>query len=177
LLLFAAGSLYPHYSANRFPRPASGKTADAILILAGGDKRILTGLEAFRTGLGRQLHVVGTGHSVVPASIIPGYDRLPASEQGRIHLEGWSETTLENAISAKSIVRESGYRSLILVTSDYHMPRAFLALRKAVPDSVAISVIPVRSEWKGGDARWRKAKLFLVEAWKYWGYRLLLRWE
>jgi uncharacterized SAM-binding protein YcdF (DUF218 family) len=176
LCLFGFGSIYPHYSASHLPSSGSSKF-DAIFVLAGGEKRIATGLDAFKEKRGEQLFVLGTAHSALPQTIIPGYAELTEQERRRIHIEGWSETTIENAVSAKGIVNEHGLRSLILVTSDYHMPRAYLALRNAIPGQVMIVVMPVRSEWRGGDARWRKVRLFMVEAWKYWGYRLLLRWE
>jgi uncharacterized SAM-binding protein YcdF (DUF218 family) len=174
--LLAFGSIYPHYSASRFPQAGKGKT-DAVFVLAGGENRIVTGLDAFRNGMGDQLFILGTGHSASPESILPGYADYPAELKRRIHIEGWSETTLENAASAKGIVAERKLRGIVLVTSDYHMPRAFVALRKAIPDSVRIETLAVPSHWKGGDARWRKIRLFLVESWKYWGYRVLLTWE
>ena len=46
LCLFGFGSVYPHYSATRIPSAGSGKF-DAIFVLAGGEKRIATGLDAF----------------------------------------------------------------------------------------------------------------------------------
>ncbi len=172
----AFGAIYPHFSATRFPVPGSAKL-DAVFVLAGGENRIGTGLNALREGKGDQLFILGTGHSVVPESILPGYDDFPAEFRRRIHIEGWSETTLENASSAKEIVGDRKLRSIVLVTSDYHMPRAYVALRNTIPEPVRIVVLPVRSEWKGGDAHWRKIRLFLVESWKYWGYRILLLWE
>jgi uncharacterized SAM-binding protein YcdF (DUF218 family) len=177
VLLFLFGSAWPHYSASKLPEAAGGGKPDAILVLAGGEKRILAGLAALKKGKADRMFVLGTGHSVQPREVIPGYDSLPEPIRSRIELEGWSETTLENALSAKGIVKERGLRGVVLVTSDYHMPRAYLALRHAIPESVPIAAMPVRSEWRGVDARWRKARLFLGEAWKYWGYRLLLRWE
>ena len=93
-----------------------------------------------------------------------------------LHVEGWSENTLENAFSAKSAVGEGKYSSVILVTSDYHIPRAVLAFRKVLPKDVALSAIRVRSEG-GAGASWPWARRHFIQGWKYWGYRVLLRWE
>jgi hypothetical protein len=57
------------------------------------------------------------------------------------------------------------------------MPRAHLAVRTILPASVSIEVIPVRSEWKELGAFLRTLRLFFVEGWKYWGYRIFLYWE
>ena len=70
-----------------------------------------------------------------------------------------------------------GYREVILVTSDYHVPRAYLAMRKILPPDVSISVSPVVSNWRRKGAWHRLPRLFLVEGWKYWGYLIFLRWE
>jgi hypothetical protein len=35
----------------------------------------------------------------------------------------------------------------------------------------------VRSEWKERGAFLRTLRLFFVEGWKYWGYRIFLYWE
>lgn len=177
LLALAAGSAWPHYSATRLPRPAPGERADAVVVLAGGEHRIEEGVRAWRAGAGRELYIVGTGPQTPVSAIVPGYGGFDGEVRKRIHVEGWSETTLENAVSVKGIVAEHSIRTLVLVTSDYHMARAHLALSTTLPTAVRILPLPVKSEWKGSDASWRKARLFLFEAWKYWGYRLLMRWE
>ena len=80
--------------------------------------------------------------------------------------------------SAKTAAEERGYTSVILVTSDYHVPRAWIAFRRVLPPRVALHVLPVRSEgWGSAGAAWRTARRYFLEGWKYWGYRLLLRWE
>ena len=92
-------------------------------------------------------------------------------------MEGWSENTLENAFSAKTLAEERKYASVILVTSDYHAPRAYHVFRKVLPPEVAISVLKVRAESGQPGAAWRWARRHFLEGWKYWGYRLLLLWE
>jgi uncharacterized SAM-binding protein YcdF (DUF218 family) len=93
-------------------------------------------------------------------------------------VEGWSENTLENAFSARAAAEERGYSSVILVTSDYHVPRAFLTFRKVLPARVALSVRSVPSgDWDSPAESWRTARRYFLEGWKYWGYRILLRWE
>jgi uncharacterized SAM-binding protein YcdF (DUF218 family) len=61
------------------------------------------------------------------------------------------------------------YRSLIVVTADYHMPRAMLELRTGLPHitlqayPVATSVLVARDWWKTG----RGARMMAVEYSKY----------
>lgn len=175
-LFVLALAVAPHILFHRGAEPSDGP-ADAILVLAGGENRIAEGFRAWRRGLGRELFILGAGRETTPSRILPDERRMPASDRARIHIEGWSANTLENAFSARAVIDDRGYRKVVLVTSDYHMPRAYLALRCILPRWVAISVIPVRSDWRRPGAWHRLPRLFLVEGWKYWGYRVLLRWE
>jgi uncharacterized SAM-binding protein YcdF (DUF218 family) len=145
-------------------------------VLTGGEGRIQEGYRAWSSGAARDLYILGAGRRVPVTRIVPEGSRIPADALSRIHVEEWSENTLENAFSAKSAVGEGKYSSVILVTSDYHVPRAYLAFRKVLPPEVSLSVIRVRPE-EGDGASWRWARRHFLEGWKYWGYRILLRWE
>jgi uncharacterized SAM-binding protein YcdF (DUF218 family) len=175
-LLLAGGAWIPHHLANRLPGPRQAQ-ADAILVLAGDENRIPEGYRAWKEGKARELYILGAGGGARIERILPGRPALSPAELRRLHVEGWSENTLENAFSAKGVVAEGQFRKVILVTSDYHMPRAHLAFRTVLPAPVSIEVIPVRSEWKERGAFLRTLRLFFVEGWKYWGYRIFLYWE
>ena len=165
----------PHLLSLRDPGPP-GRPADAIFVLTGGEGRIQEGFRAWSGGAARELYILGAGRRVPVSRIVPEGLRIPAEALSRLHVEGWSENTLENAFSAKSAVGERKYSSIILVTSDYHIPRAYLAFRKVLPPDVALSAIRVRPEG-GAGASWRWARRHFIEGWKFWGYRVLLRWE
>ena len=176
ILFLAVAAAIPHLLA-RGEAPSSGKAADAILVLVGGENRIAEGFRIWKEGKGKELFILGAGREARLSSILPAGAVISPAELPRIHIEGWSENTLENAFSAKSAVVSRRYREVILVTSDYHVPRANLALRKVLPPGVSISVIPVVSNWRRKGAWRRLPRLFLVEGWKYWGYLFFLRWE
>lgn len=174
-LLLVAPAAIPHLLALRDPGPST-RSADAIFVLTGGEGRIQEGYRAWSTGAARELYILGAGRNVPVSRILPATGTLPPGVLQRIHVEGWSENTLENAFSAKSAVGEGRYSSAILVTSDYHAPRAYLAFRKVLPREVSLHVIRVGEEG-GPGASWRWARRHFIEGWKYWGYRILLRWE
>src|SRR5512140_1955216 len=152
------------------------RSADAIFVLTGGEGRIQEGYRDWSGGATRELYILGTGRRIPVTQIVPEASRIPAEALSHVHVEGWSENTLENAFSAKSAVVEGKYSSVILVTSDYHVPRAVLAFRKVLPPEVSLSAIRVRPE-AGPGASWRWVRRHFIEGWKYWGYRILLRWE
>ncbi len=175
VLVLVAGAL-PHFLVGRATEvPPAG--ADAIFVLTGGENRIAEGFRAWREGKGRDLFILGAGRDARLEQVLPGHGALGPGERGRVRLEGWSRNTFENAISAKSFVMINGYRSVILVTSDYHVPRALRAFLTVLPPDVSVSVLPVRSAGRWGAATPRTLKLFLVEGWKYWWYRVFLLWE
>jgi len=176
VLLLAAGGAIPYLLARDLPAP-SGEGADAILVLTGGENRIAEGFRAWKEGMGKELFILGAGRNAKLANILSAGTEISPNDLPRIHVEGWSANTLENAFSAKTTVTSQAFRNVILVTSDYHVARAHLALRAVLPPTVSIAVLPVRSDWGKKGAWYRLSRLFLVEGWKYWGYRLLLRWE
>ncbi|MGE5189461.1 MAG: YdcF family protein [Gemmatimonadota bacterium] len=176
LAVAVAGGALPHLVAGRAsPPPAGG--ADAIFVLTGGENRIAEGYRAWRDGKGRNLFILGAGRDARLEQLLPALASLPAADRERVRLEGWSRNTYENAVSAKSFLAANGFRSAVLVTSDYHVPRALLAFLTVLPADVAVSVQPVRTTGKWGPASARMARVYVVEGWKYWWYRLFLLWE
>src|SRR5512134_2807314 len=146
-LVVAGGAALPHVREANRPGPVP-PASDAILVLSGGENRIAAGFRAWREGKAGELYILGAGGKAKLDLILPGHAPLSAEELGRVHIEGWSENTMENAYSANSVVRERGFKRVVLVTGDYHMPRARLSLRSVFPPDVSIATIPVRSDWK-----------------------------
>jgi uncharacterized SAM-binding protein YcdF (DUF218 family) len=77
--------------------------------------------------------------------------------------------TVGNGREAAQWARAMGYRSLILVTADYHMPRAMLELKSALPEA-AVTPYPVATpaldahHWQGSS---EGARRMAVEYCKY----------
>jgi uncharacterized SAM-binding protein YcdF (DUF218 family) len=78
-------------------------------------------------------------------------------------------TTVGNARETYGWAQAMRYRSLIVVTADYHMPRAMLELHAGLPGialqsyPVATSVVDAHNWWKTG----RGARLIALEYCKY----------
>jgi len=175
LLLFLAVPAAPHIFGLKIPGPSD--STDAVIVLAGGSGRIAEGFKAWKAGAGWDLCILGTRKNTKLAQLLPEADTLSEWELSRIHIEGWSGNTIENAIAAKGFVEERKYSSLILVTSDYHVARAYYLFREVLSPDIAISVLRVSTENNKPGAAWRWVKRHFVEGWKYWGYRILLLWE
>src|SRR5207302_1218682 len=77
--------------------------------------------------------------------------------------------TRSNAAETRRWARERGFKSLIVVTSNYHMPRATVELSHAMPDVVLIPFAVVGDKWR--DEPWwtngATLRLLLSEYVKY----------
>jgi uncharacterized SAM-binding protein YcdF (DUF218 family) len=97
---------------------------------------------------------------------------LPSQPYARI-MEDKSRTTLENAVHTREILSEKGFRSAILVTSWYHVPRSYFLLMAAGPGSgIRVQPHPVASG-KLDRTNWYRSRLGWMivynEMVKFWG--------
>lgn len=145
------------------------RDADGIVVLTGGTSRITDALELLRSHRGRRLLITGVFPGTTTADIareVPSYHQLLAC---CVDLDYSAINTLGNAVQARRWTRDQGFRSLIVVTSAYHMPRALAELGHQIPD-VALIPYPVLSDrlrtepwWSSGDT----TRLVLSEYLKY----------
>lgn len=146
-----------------------GANADGIVVLTGGRDRVTEGLELLSNGQGGRLLISGV-HPETSASAIARENDAPAGWfDCCVDLGYRAENTFGNAAETRNWAREHKARSLIIVTSAYHMPRSMAAMRAAMPDVVLIPH-PVRPPELGLGHWWTDptmAKLLFSEYLKY----------
>ena len=119
------------------PAPAEEKT-DAIVVLTGGPGRIERGIELLRQGSAERLLVSGVFEQVKPGEFSAQY-RLSAQEmECCVELGFAALDTRGNARETAGWLRSGGYRSLRLVTSDWHMRRSRLELQRVIPADIRV---------------------------------------
>lgn len=147
-----------------------GETYDAVIVLGGvleagphvpgrdpeltrAADRIVRGFELVRDGHARQVLLSGGSGRPRPdqrteAEQLAALLRRWGIPPERIVLETRSRNTRENAEESAPIVAAHGWKSLLLVTSAWHVPRALGCFRRV---GLRPDVLPV--DFAGGDGR------------------------
>lgn len=132
-LLFGLGFVVFAFVVTTSEEPADPQ-ADAIVALTGGRDRVAEAIELLTAGRGRRLLISG----VHPQTRAIDIQKLTESDRGMftccIDLGRTALSTAGNAEEAAAWVKEHGFKSLIVVTSAYHMPRSLLELDRALPN-------------------------------------------
>jgi uncharacterized SAM-binding protein YcdF (DUF218 family) len=171
LLAFFAlvgGFLWFAFSIAREEAPLD-RAADGIVALTGGASRITDAVELLASGRGRRLLITGVGPTTNAAELmrlVPDHQRWFGC---CIDLDYSAANTIGNAVETRRWAQERGFRSLVVVTSCYHMPRAMLEISHRLPD-VTLIPFPVVSGQIRDEPWWRHpgtAKILVFEYLKY----------
>jgi len=155
------------------------RDADGIVVLTGGTSRVNDALELLAAHRGKRLLITGVNTGTTTADIareIPNYKSLLTC---CVDLDYSALNTLGNATQARLWATDHGFRSLIVVTSAYHMPRALAELEHQLPHAALIP-FPVLSDrlriepwWSNGDT----TKLVMSEYLKFLFAKVRMRFE
>lgn len=163
-----------HASSNwtESPRGAESSQADAIVVLTGGKGRIPEGIALLRAGKGKVLIISGVASDVSADSIFSG--KLTRSELAGVILEKRSTSTYENAVEVRKLAQERGFKSVVLITSVYHMKRAAYIFSQVMPPGVLIEPYFVTTPNFNENSWWdsKSMGLIAVEFVKYSWYEL-----
>lgn len=128
-------------------------TADGIVVLTGGDNRIVEGAKLLAEGHGKRLLISGVNRRVRRENVqrISGLDHKLFTCCVDLGYEALD--TVGNADETRTWANTNGYNTLIVVTSSYHMPRGLAELslvmpeRKLIPHAVTPRSFPISGWW------------------------------
>lgn len=145
------------------------RKADGIVVLTGAASRIPDAIELLAAERGKRLLITGVHRATSAreiARLTPLYARFFAC---CIDLDRSALNTFGNALETKRWAREHNFNSLIVVTSNWHMPRAMAELEHQLPD-VTLIAFPVMSEKVKTEPWWSNietARFLFAEYLKY----------
>ncbi len=117
--------------------------ADGIVALTGGDDRISEALALLAAHEAPLLLISGAGKGTYLGDFTKDDSAAATKYAGAITLGHMAATTHDNGAETAAWAKAHNMRSLIIVTADYHMPRALLEIRRALP-GLRLTPDPVR---------------------------------
>jgi uncharacterized SAM-binding protein YcdF (DUF218 family) len=150
--------------------------ADGIVVLTGGGGRMEKALQLLSQGKGKALFVSGANDGVTLADLLarasaPTRAALKKrfGQQPPIHLGHAAQNTIGNALETRDWLREIGYKRILLVTSNYHMPRSLNEFRENLGDVeiIPVAVLPEDFTLEDGMADPQDRALLMSEYHKY----------
>lgn len=114
-------------------RAPDGVKADAIVVLTGGYLRIEQALGLLRDGAGQRLLISGAHPSTTPNQIRKATQASSDLFACCVDIGYDALDTIGNANEIARWIHDHRYRSVLVVTNNYHMPRSLLELRRADP--------------------------------------------
>ena len=156
--LYVAG--FALFVASLPARPHTTPKADAIVELTGGDARLKAAAQLLEQGAGKRLLITGVNKTSTKEDLQHRSNGGPrfacCADVGYA-----AEDTYGNALEAADWAALHRYKSLIIVTASYHMPRSLRLFRSLMP-GVALVPYPVEPEGVDLSAWWRPGTLHLL---------------
>ena len=144
LLLLAYGLSFVLFVSSLPSAPATLPKADGIVALTGGELRLDRAASLLEQGLGKRLLITGVDLSASKADlkrVAHGKRRFDCcADLGFIAAD-----TRGNAQETADWVLTHDYKSLIVVTANYHMPRTLTEFSAAMP-GVTLQPYPVEPQ-------------------------------
>lgn len=127
------------------PTPAPLQKTDAIIVLTGGPGRIDHALTLLNGKQADRMLISGVDRNVKPHELAAEYKQPVALFECCIALGFKADDTRSNAQEVAEWVARRNYRTIRLVTSDWHMRRARYELTRTLPADVTVIEDAVRS--------------------------------
>jgi uncharacterized SAM-binding protein YcdF (DUF218 family) len=117
--------------------------ADGIVALTGGDDRVAEAMGLLAARQAPRLLISGAGRGTYLGDFTKDQPAAATQYASAITIGHMAGTTHGNAVETAAWVNAYKMHSLIIVTADYHMPRALQEMHAALPD-VTLIPYPVR---------------------------------
>ncbi len=155
---------------SRLRAPEDMPRADAVVVLTGGAGRIAIGVDLVRAGHGERLLVTGTNPQTTLADLEASQGGAPEVYRCCVDLGSDARTTIGNGTETAAWARARGFRQVIVVTSDWHMPRSMIELERSMPEAEFLPY-PVRTK-PDPTKTWNDPDVFRAMLYEWSKYRI-----
>jgi uncharacterized SAM-binding protein YcdF (DUF218 family) len=135
LLLYVLG--YAAFAV-LLPKAGDDRITDGIVVLTGGAKRLERGLDLLEQGKARRLLISGVERTVRQQELAVRYGKEEALFDCCVDLGREAVDTRSNAEETSRWLKKYKFKTIRLVTTDWHMPRARFELARQAGDTVAV---------------------------------------
>jgi uncharacterized SAM-binding protein YcdF (DUF218 family) len=158
LMLWTVGLLAFTARVDKSTPADEPEPAQAIVALTGNaTMRITTGVKLLELNKGKRLLVSGVNPEVRPRELQSVSKATRGVYDCCIDLGYKAADTKGNAAETAAWAKAHGYTDLIVVTADYHMPRALLELRGTMPHA-ELTPYPIKTDELDAAHWWRTGK-------------------
>jgi len=140
LLLVGFALFATHVS--RLATPRNPQSADAIIVLTGGQARLDAAVSLLKSGKGERLLISGVHPSTTRKTLQAATGGDDALFSCCVDIDRAALDTIGNAEESAKWVRTHAYERVILVTNNYHMPRSLLEMQRLL-DTAQLEPYPV----------------------------------
>jgi uncharacterized SAM-binding protein YcdF (DUF218 family) len=128
------------------PAPSDTPKVDAIVVITGGKGRIEHAASLLADGKGKRLLIAGADPSVRKVDLVRRLGGKEKLLKCCVDLGSESVDTRSNAEEANRWLQRRRYKSMRLVTSDWHMRRARYEFNRQIDSDIKIVPDAVRTE-------------------------------
>ncbi|MEZ5757552.1 MAG: YdcF family protein [Emcibacteraceae bacterium] len=118
--------------------PGGTQKTDAIVVLTGGQNRLDVAIKLLEAHLAEKLYISGVDEKVTREELLILLGSSPDLEECCIESGNKAVDTVGNAIETMQWVEINNIKSLRVVTSLEHMPRAIVEFKRFMPNIVLI---------------------------------------
>ncbi|WP_082597225.1 YdcF family protein [Rhizobium sp. Root708] len=129
-------------------KPPLDPRADAIVVLTGGYQRIDQAVELLQKGAGKRLLISGVHPTTTSKQIRKMTQATPELFACCVDIGYDALDTIGNAEEATNWIHAKGYKSVLVVTNNYHMPRSLSELAYVDPETQFIPYPVVNTDLK-----------------------------
>ena len=143
--------------------------SDGIVVLTGGNNRLKQGIKLLINKKAKKLFISGVYRGNDVRRLLAAQKQNPEEVLCCINIGYNATSTHGNAEETTEWVRTLRYKSIRLVTANYHMPRSLILFKSAMPEIKIIPhpVYPTKFKYNKWWSSSRTISLILSEYFKY----------